>query len=79
MFAVKKIFRQTITTCDRIKHSIEKYEDVFVENIKFSVYIEISKSRDISLCADAEEILITSLWPCKPTRSEAGVSQKQIL
>ena len=48
MFAVKKVFRQTTTTCDRVKHSIEKYKNVFVENIRFSVYIEISESRGIS-------------------------------
>ena len=47
MFVVKKKFCQTITMCDRIKHSNEEYENVFAENIRFSVYIEISESRDI--------------------------------
>ena len=46
--AAKRILRQTITACDRIKHSIDEYDDVFDENIRFSMYIEISESRGIS-------------------------------
>ena len=48
MFAARRILRQTVTACDRIKYSIEEYEDVFDENIRFSVYIEILESRGIS-------------------------------
>ena len=46
--AAREILRQTTTACDRVKHSIDEYDDVFDENIRFSVYIKISKSRGIS-------------------------------
>ena len=49
-FAVKRVLRQTITACDRVKHSVDDFDGVFGENIRFSVYIEISESRGIS-CA----------------------------
>ena len=46
--AVKRVLRQTATACDRVKHSVDDFDDVFDENIRFSVYIEISESRGIS-------------------------------
>ena len=33
-----EMFRQAVTACDRIKHSIDKYKNVFDENTRFSVY-----------------------------------------
>ena len=47
--AVKRVLRQTTIVCDRIKHSVDEYDDVFDENIRLSVYIEISESRGVSL------------------------------
>ena len=40
--AAREILRQTATACDRVKHSVDEFDDVFGENIRFfDVYRDI--------------------------------------
>ena len=52
MRSARRDLRQTTTTCDRVKHSIDDFDDVFEANIKSFVHLAIQRNQGNSRRSD---------------------------